>query len=241
MNIFPAIDLKDGQVVRLTEGRFDDVTVYGDDPLAVAAGFRAAGAAHLHVVDLDGAKDGVPRNADILRALVSQSGLSVQTGGGIRTGERVEALLSLGVARVILGTAALRDADFRRDMVRVHGDKIAIGVDVRDGRVAVAGWLDVSDVDGMDFCQTLRDEGVQTVIYTDISRDGRLQGTNLAAYARLSAIDGLRVIASGGISAEAEITALRDMGIWGAIVGKALYAGRVDLGRAIALAGEGTA
>lgn len=236
MEIFPAIDLRGGQVVRLTEGDYGRMQVYGDNPLETALSFRTAGATNLHVVDLDGAKDGAPQNSNVLQTLAVNSGLFIQTGGGIRTPERVQELLDMGIARVILGTAALRDPAFLQGMVKQHGAKIAVGVDARDGKVAVEGWQTVSNTDAMDFCRHLRDIGVQTVIYTDIACDGQLSGTNLPAYERLSGLTGLRIVASGGISSEAEIIALRDMGTYGAILGKALYENRLDLGRAIRLA-----
>jgi len=236
MIVFPAVDVRGGKVVRLTEGDYDRMDIYGDDPVKTAVSFRDAGATHLHVVDLDGAKDGAPRNADILAALGSVEGLFVQAGGGIRTPERVEAYLSLGVDRVILGTAALKDPAFLRAMIASHGGKIAVGVDARDGKAATEGWLDVSDTDAMAFCEALRDMGVQTVIYTDISRDGRLSGANLPAYEVLARLTGLAVIASGGVRSEGEIAALRGMGLNGVIVGKALYEQRLDLGRILSIA-----
>lgn len=238
MKIFPAIDLRGGKVVRLTEGDYDRMKVYGDDPLQTALSFRAAGATHLHVVDLDGAKDGRPRNQETIARLAIESGLLVQTGGGLRTPERVEAMLSLGVGRVILGTAALRDPAFLKAMLAAHAERIAVGVDARDGKVAVGGWLEVSDTDAMDFCARLRDLGVRTVIFTDIACDGRMAGTNLAVFEALRRVEGLDIIASGGITTEAEIVALRDMGTYGAILGKALYEQKLDLARALALAEE---
>lgn len=240
MILYPAIDLREGNVVRLTQGDFGRMQVYGDDPLAVARSFRAAGATHLHVVDLDGAREGVPGNAQVLAALAAQSGLIIQTGGGIRTPERVRDVLGLGVARAILGTAALRYPAFLRAMLAEYGDRIAVGVDARDGRVAVEGWTEVSDTDALAFCRSLRDMGVATIIYTDIARDGGLTGVNLPAYRALLGIKGLAVIASGGVGGEADIAALREMGVHGAIVGKALYEGRLDLSSVLSLAGEVT-
>ncbi len=241
MIIFPAIDLKDGRVVRLTQGDYSRMDVYGDDPVAAARGFQAAGAAHLHVVDLDGAKDGTPKNRAALGALAKAGGLFIQTGGGMRDAESVESALALGVNRVILGTAALRDPDFLRAMLDRHGEKIAVGVDARGGKVAVGGWLETTGMEAIGFCGRMLDLGVRTVIYTDIARDGELSGPNLAAYRALRVLKGLDVIASGGVSTEDDIRALRDLGVYGAIVGKALYTGRLDLARAIAIAegGEG--
>lgn len=236
MILFPAIDLWEGNVVRLTKGDYDRMQVYSNDPLAVAKAFAEAGAAYLHVVDLNGAKSGAPHNMDVIRRLAEQSGLRIQVGGGLRTAERVRMVLELGVFRVILGTAALREPDFLRKALQDHGRAVAVGVDARDGRVAVEGWRETSDTDAMAFCRDLQAMGVQTVIYTDISRDGMLSGANLEAYRRLRDIDGLDVVASGGVSSEADIAALRDMGLYGAIVGKALYENRLDLKRALVLA-----
>lgn len=238
MKIFPAIDLRGGRVVRLTQGDYDQMKVYGEDPLATAQSFAHAGAQSLHVVDLDGAKEGVPQNLETIRRITAGTRLFVQAGGGIRTLARIEQLLDAGARRVILGTAALRDEAFLQKALAQYGEKIAVGVDVRDGKVAVGGWLETSDVDGMAFCRTLRDLGVHTVIYTDISRDGKLAGTNLAAYWALAGLTGLAIIASGGITQVREIETLRDMGIYGAIVGKALYEGKIALADALCAAGE---
>ena len=229
MQIFPAIDLSGGKVVRLYQGDYEKMTVYGADPCAVARDFIAAGAKYLHVVDLDGAKDGTLANFDSISALAKQGGLYIEVGGGIRTEERIEKYLDLGVGRCILGTIAVKDFDFTRRMARKYGDKIAVGVDARDGYVAVSGWLETSKEKGVDFCRRLRDAGVQTVIYTDISRDGAEQGTNLALYRELARIEGLHITASGGVSSIAELKELQAIGAHAAILGKALYTGRLDL------------
>lgn len=229
MEIFPAIDLREGQVVRLFQGDYDKMTVYSKDPVEVAKGFRKAGARNLHVVDLDGAKDGRLSNFDTIRRIVEESGLSVQVGGGIRDEDRIRRYLDLGVSRVILGTIATRDFNFVCRMAALYGDRIAVGVDVRDGYVAVSGWKEITHLEGMDFCRRLRDSGVATVIYTDISKDGKMQGTNLEAYEELSGIKGLHIIASGGISSLPEIRQLKEMGIFGAILGKSLYEGLFGL------------
>ena len=229
MQIFPAIDLSGGKVVRLYQGDYEKMTVYGADPCAVARDFIAAGAKYLHVVDLDGAKDGTLANFDSISALAKQGGLYIEVGGGIRTEERIEKYLDLGVGRCILGTIAVKDFDFTRRMARKYGDKIAVGVDARDGYVAVSGWLETSKEKGVDFCRRLYDAGVQTVIYTDISRDGAEQGTNLALYRELARIGGLNITASGGVSSIAELKELRAIGTHAAILGKALYTGRLDL------------
>ncbi len=236
MEIFPAIDLKDGKAVRLFQGDYDRMTVFSDDPVAVARGFKAAGAKNLHLVDLDGAKDGRLVNFDTIKAIISDVDMFVETGGGIRDEERIRQYLELGVGRIILGTIAVKDFGFLREMVGKYGDKIAVGVDVKDGFIAINGWKEVTDINGMEFCRKLKDIGVKTVIYTDISKDGGLQGTNLAAYEKLSEIEGLDIIASGGISFKEEITALKQIGTYGAILGKAIYAGTLDLKEVIALA-----
>ncbi len=241
MLIYPAIDLRGGRVVRLTQGDYDRMTVYEGDPAAVAQGYADAGATCLHAVDLDGAKDGSPQNRAVIAQLCKLP-LFTQVGGGMRSEADIAATLALGVDRVILGTAAVTDFAFTTRMGKQYGEKLAVGVDAKDGKVAIHGWKTVTDQDSFDFCRKLVDVGIHTVIYTDISRDGLLCGTNLSAYERLSAIEGLRVIASGGVTAEAEIAALRDMGLYGAIVGKALYAGKLDLRRVLAIAkGEDTA
>ena len=229
MQIFPAIDLSGGKVVRLYQGDYEKMTVYGADPCAVARDFIAAGAKYLHVVDLDGAKDGTLANFDSISALAKQGGLYIEVGGGIRTEERIAKYLDLGVGRCILGTIAVKDFDFTRRMAQKYGDKIAVGVDARDGYVAVSGWLETSKEKGVDFCRRLYDAGVQTVIYTDISRDGAEQGTNLALYRELARIEGLHITASGGVSSIAELKELRAIGTHAAILGKALYTGRLDL------------
>lgn len=236
MKLFPAIDLRGGRVVRLTRGNYDQMTTYSEDPTVVAGSFQEAGAHHLHVVDLDGARDGTPTNFPVIAQIVRQSGLAIQVGGGIRTEARIRKYLDLGVTRVILGSAAAKDPDWTRQMAKQFGSAIAVGVDVRDNRVAVHGWETITDLDALDFCHQLEDMGISTIVYTDISKDGMLQGTNLEVYRRLTAETGLNVIASGGISFADEIRALRDMGVYGAIVGKALYEGALDLSQALILA-----
>ncbi len=239
MRIFPAIDLSGGRVVRLTQGKYDKTKVYGQDPVSVAREFREQGAAFLHVVDLDGAKQGTAVNFDKIAQLKEAGGLFIQVGGGIRTMERIEAYLSLGVDRVILGTAAVKDPALLRAALERYGGKIAVGVDAKKGKVALSGWLEQTELDSIAFCRKLRDMGVKTVIYTDISKDGMLGGTNLAVYRTLSGIRGLDTVASGGISFENEIAALREMGVYAAIIGKALYEGKLDLRRALLLAKGG--
>ena len=238
MQIFPAIDLRGGQVVRLYQGDYDQMTVYGQDPCAVAREFLAAGAQYLHVVDLDGAKDGTLANFASIEALARQGGLYIEVGGGIRTEERIRQYLDLGVGRCILGTVAVKDFAFTERMARKYGDKIAVGVDARDGYVAINGWKELSRERGVDFCRRLRDAGVQTVIYTDISRDGAEQGTNLELYRELANIEGLDITASGGVSSLEELHTLEALGTRAAILGKALYTGRLDLKTVIAEVGH---
>ena len=229
MQIFPAIDLSGGQVVRLYQGDYDQMTVYGADPCAVARDFIAAGAKYLHVVDLDGAKDGTLANFESISAIAKQGGLYIEVGGGIRTEERIQQYLDLGVGRCILGTIAVKDFDFTARVAQKYGGKIAVGVDARDGYVAINGWKELSEETGIEFCKRLRDAGVKTVIYTDISRDGAEKGTNLELYRELAKIEGLDITASGGVSSLEELKELQAIGTHAAILGKALYTGRLDL------------
>lgn len=235
MKIFPAIDLRDGKAVRLYQGDYDQMTVYSDSPVDVARSFKEKGASCLHLVDLDGAKDGKLVNFDTIKEIVEKVDMYVEVGGGIRDEERIRQYLELGVGRVILGTIAVKDPDFLEAMVKKYGEKIAVGVDARDGYVAINGWKEITDRESFEFCRYLRDIGVRTVIYTDISRDGGLEGTNMEAYRKLQEIEGLEVTASGGISFEEEITALKDVAA-AAILGKAIYSGKLDLERAVKLA-----
>ena len=235
MKIFPAIDLRDGKAVRLYQGDYDQMTVYSDSPVEVAKSFKAKGADCLHLVDLDGAKDGRLVNFDTIKEIVEEVDMYVEVGGGIRDEERIRQYLELGVGRVILGTIAVKDPEFLEAMVTKYGERIAVGVDARDGYVAVNGWKEITDRESFEFCRYLRDIGVKTVIYTDISRDGGLEGTNMEAYRKLQNIEGLEVTASGGISFEEEITALKDVAA-AAILVKAIYSGKLDLERAVKLA-----
>ena len=229
MKIFPAIDLIGGQAVRLYQGDYGKKTVYSADPASVAEKFRDDGAKFLHVVDLDGAKDGTSANFDTIAAIVRRSGLYVEVGGGIRTEERIRRYLDAGAGRCILGTAAVKNFPFAAEMAEKYPDRIAVGVDARDGYVAVNGWEELSRERGPAFCERLVDAGIKAVIYTDISRDGAEQGTNLDLYRELLRIPGLTITASGGISSLSELRELRDMGVHAAILGKALYTGRLNL------------
>ena len=235
MEIFPAIDLRNAHAVRLVQGDYNQMTVYSDDPAAVAVSFREKGAKNLHVVDLDGAKDARMANYETIGRIIKESGLFVEVGGGIRTEEAVDRYLSLGAGRVILGTVAVKNYPFVQEMVKKYGDRIAVGVDTKDGFIAVNGWLEKSEIRGIDFCRKLRDDGVKTVIYTDIAKDGKMEGTNLPLYRELSEIKGLDIVASGGISALSELRELKNL-VYAAILGKSLYTGAIDLAEALALA-----
>ena len=238
MKLFPAIDLKDGRVVRLFKGDYGQVERYEIAPADAARDFYARGARYLHVVDLDGARDGTLSNYEVIAQILRAAEMFIEVGGGIRDEARIERYLELGVSRVILGTAAVNDFDFLCRAVRRYGDRIAVGVDARDGFVAVDGWTTMTALDGVAFCRRVRDIGVKTVIYTDISRDGALSGTNMDIYETLCEIQDLNIVASGGISEVPELERLRDMGLYGAIVGKAIYAGRMTLEDALVAAGE---
>lgn len=235
--ILPAIDLLGGQCVRLTQGRYEDATVYDSDPAAVAARFAARGIARLHCVDLDGAKAGRSVNHDAVRAIVkSVGGIPVQLGGGIRTLANVDEVLSLGIERAILGTVALREPELVKEAARRHPNRIAVGIDARDGRVAVEGWLETSEATAIDLARCFEDVGVAAVIYTDIAKDGMLEGPNFEATAELADAIGIPVILSGGVASEADLveaSRLFERGVAGAIVGRALYTGAVDLDRAL--------
>lgn len=236
MLIFPATDIYDGKVVRLYKGDYNQMTVYSDNPVEIAKSFAACGAEYLHVVDLEGARDGTTPNSDVVRALVEESGMLVQIGGGIRTEKIVKSYMDMGVARVILGTAAVTDPVFLKKMVALYAERIAVGVDIQDGFVAIKGWTEQSEVTCEAFFEKLQQIGVHTVICTDISKDGALSGTNVELYRDLSAKYAMQIIASGGVSSEADIVALREMGLYGAILGKALYTGDLDLKKAVQLA-----
>ena len=235
MNLFPAIDLYTGWAVRLYQGDYNQMTVYDKDPLSVAKRFRDAGAEYLHMVDLEGAKTGETPNLDTVRTVAAQSGLQVEIGGGIRSEEVIKQYLDAGVLRVILGTAAITQPGFVGEMVAKYGDKIAVGVDVRDGFVAINGWTEISDRTCFDFCRDMDSLGVKTIICTDISKDGVLGGTNLELYKQLSETLTLDIVASGGVSSLDDIAALQKMGLYGAILGKAVYTGAIDLAKAVAL------
>lgn len=233
MKLFPAIDLRGGQAVRLYQGDYDQMTVYNPDPADQARAFAAAGAKYLHVVDLDGAKDDTTANLPAIARIAAESDLYIEVGGGIRDEERILRYLDLGVSRCILGTVAVRDFDFTARMAQKYGDKIAVGVDMKDGLVAVAGWKEVTPEPGVAFCRRLAEAGVRAVIATDISRDGTMQGTNMDLYRELLTIPGLEITASGGIAKMEELDTLQAMGCHAAILGKSVYTGAIDLVEAV--------
>ena len=236
MVIYPAIDLVDGKAVRLFKGDYAQMTVYSEDPASVAKDFQAAGAKHIHLVDLEGAKSGVPENLDTIRKILEQTDLFVEVGGGIRNLETVETYLNAGVNRVILGTAAVTDPAFLEAALAEYGEKIAVGVDLKDGFVAIKGWTETSTLDAETFFDRMQALGVKTVICTDISRDGAMKGTNRELYRELSAKYSIDLIASGGVSSLEDVEALAAMGLHGAIIGKAYYIGAIDLKTAIEVA-----
>lgn len=229
MQIFPAIDIKGGKVVRLTQGDYNKVDIYAENPVEIAKGFVAKGAKNLHVVDLDGAKDGKLSNFEAIESIVKSVGMFVQVGGGIRDEERIKSYLDIGVSRVILGTAAVENFEFVKSMTQKYKDRIAVGVDAKDEKIAVKGWIEITEINSVEFCKKLAGAGVKTVIYTDISRDGAMRGTNLEIYKRLADETNLDIIASGGVSSLEEILSLKNTGTYGVIVGKALYQGVLSL------------
>ncbi len=236
MLIFPAIDLYDGKAVRLYKGNYNEMTVYSDKPLAVARDFEKKGASYIHMVDLEGAKDGTTPNLDIVRAVARETSLRVEIGGGIRSMATVDKYISAGVYRVILGTAAVTDRAFLEEALSKYGEKIAVGADIKDGCVAIQGWLEKSEITCDDFFADMQELGVKTVICTDISKDGAMRGTNLALYRSLSERFSIDIVASGGVSTLDDIRALRAMELYGAIVGKAYYIGAINLEEAIEVA-----
>ena len=229
MELFPAIDLIGGCAVRLVKGDYAQKTVYNENPAEVAKSFAAAGAKYLHVVDLEGAKDGGTPNLETIKNIVENGGLLVEVGGGIRSEEVIKKYLDAGVYRVILGTAAVQNPAFLEEMVQKYGEKIAVGVDIKDGMVAIKGWTEVSAESCFDFCEKLQKIGVKTIICTDISKDGLLSGTNLELYKELSEKFSVDIVASGGVTTLDDVKKLADMGMYGAILGKALYTGNIDL------------
>lgn len=228
MKIFPAIDIMDGKVVRLAMGSYDDSTVYSDDPVATAKDFERAGARHIHIVDLDGAREGELANFETVQAIKAETDLWVQVGGGIRDMKKADRYINTGIDRIILGTAAIKNPDFLNDALGIHGDKIAVGIDARDGNIAVNGWEETTKINAISYAQMLGRKGVSAIIFTDISKDGMLGGTNSELYKKLSEIPKMEIIASGGVTYMEEIGELSGY-VSGVIIGKALYAGKLDL------------
>ena len=236
MIILPAIDLYSGKAVRLYKGDYSAMTVYNDDPLETAKDFEASGAEYIHIVDLEGAKSGDTPNIATVKRIVKGTSLSAEIGGGIRSMETIEKYISIGVKRVILGTAAVVDRQFLTNAVNKYGDRIAVGVDIRDGYVAIKGWTQTSELSCDDFCLQMQNIGVKTIICTDISKDGAMNGTNRQLYSYLSQKFSMNIIASGGISSIDDVKALKAMNIYGAIIGKAYYTGAIKIKDAIEVA-----
>ena len=236
MIVFPAIDLYDKKAVRLYKGDYGNMTIYSENPIEIARDFEEKGASWVHMVDLEGAKEGTTPNLEIVKQVVRETDLSVEIGGGIRSMETAEAYFKAGVNRIILGTAAVDDEDFLKAAVDRYGKGIAVGADVRDGQVAIKGWLEKSQYSLESFMENMQALGVETVICTDISRDGAMKGTNLKLYKELSERFNMNIVASGGVSSMEDIVALMEMNLYGAIIGKAYYTGAIDLRKAIEVA-----
>ncbi len=236
MKIFPAIDLFDKKAVRLYKGDYAQMTVYSENPVSVALDFKRLGAGYIHVVDLEGAKDGTTPNLSVVRDIVEATGLFVEIGGGIRTMQVLDAYFDAGVSRAILGTAAVKDECFLKAALEKYGDKIAVGADIKDGYVAIKGWVESSQYTVDAFFEKMQSMGVKTVICTDISKDGAMKGTNLELYSDLSEKYSVDIVASGGVSSIDDVRALRKMNVYGAIIGKAYYIGAIDLKEAIEVA-----
>ena len=235
MKLFPAIDLYEKKAVRLYKGDYNAMTVYSDDPVSVAKDFKAAGAECIHVVDLEGAKTGETPNIDVVAAIARESGLFVEIGGGIRSMSVLKAYFDAGVSRCILGTAAVTDEVFLREAIAEYGEGIAVGADVKDGYIAIKGWIEKSEYTLDAFFAKMQSLGVRTVICTDISKDGAMRGTNLEMYRELSEKYSVDIVASGGVSSISDVEALKNMNIYGAIIGKAYYTGAIDLARAVGI------
>ena len=233
MKIFPAIDLYNGKAVRLLKGDYDKMTVYSDNPIEIARDFESKGAGFIHMVDLEGAKDGTTPNLETVKKIANETGLFTEIGGGIRSMETIEKYLENGVDRVILGTAAVENPEFLKLAVAKYGERIAVGVDIKDGFVAIKGWLEKSQYSGIEFCEMMQNIGVKTLICTDISKDGAMQGTNRELYKELSERFDIDIVASGGVSSIDDIKALRKLDLYGAIIGKAYYIGAIKLEEAL--------
>lgn len=233
MIIYPAIDIKNGNCVRLTRGEFDKETVFSDNPVEMAINWENQGAKFLHLVDLDGAKTGQPRNQEVIIEIANKIKIPVQVGGGIRDIKTVENYMNNGIKRVIIGTAGINDRAFLEKVLLTYGEKIVVGIDAKDGMVAINGWIDKSDLDAIEFAQNMQEIGVKTIIYTDISRDGMLTGPNFEAMNQMAKSVSIDVIASGGVSCIEDVKDLNQTGVKGVIIGKAIYTGDVDLKEAL--------
>ncbi len=236
MLIYPAIDLFDGKAVRLFKGDYAQMTVYSENPPEIALDFKNSGATHMHIVDLEGAKNGTTPNFETVCAIKKAGGLFCEVGGGIRSMETIEKYVSAGIDRVILGTAAVTEEGFVEKAVKKYGDKIAVGIDIKDGFVAIKGWTEKSEMTAMDFCAKMQAIGVKTLICTDISKDGAMQGTNHSLYNELMEKFNMQIIASGGVSSIEDVEKLAKRNMYGAIIGKAYYTGAIDLKKAIEVA-----
>lgn len=236
MYIFPAIDLYDGKAVRLLRGEYDKMTTYSENPIEIAYEFERLGASHIHMVDLEGARDGGTPNIEIVREVAQETDLFVEIGGGIRNMDVVDAYIGAGIDRVILGTAAVNDKEFLKEAIRKYGEKIAVGADIKDGYVAIKGWTQKSQYTCFEFCEEMQNVGVKTLICTDVSKDGAMQGTNRELYKELSEKFDMQIVASGGVSSIDDIKALAEMNLYGAIVGKAYYTNAISLKEAIEVA-----
>lgn len=236
MIIYPAIDLYEGKAVRLFKGDYNEMTVYSENPLEIAKDFQSSGADHIHMVDLEGAKLGTTPNFDVVKSVKENTDLFVEIGGGIRSMEVIEKYVDSGIDRVILGTAAVSSEGFVKEAVQKYGEKIAVGIDIKDGFVAIKGWTEKSELEAFDFAKQMQDIGVKTLICTDISKDGAMQGTNHELYSELSEKFSMQIIASGGVSSLDDVKRLAGLGIHGAIIGKAYYTGAINIKEAVEVA-----
>lgn len=233
MILFPAIDIKDNKCVRLTQGKFDKVNVYSDNPVEMALRWEDLGAEYIHVVDLDGARDEGFQNRKSIEKIATSIKIPMQTGGGIRDEERIKSLINIGVSRVIVGTMAIENIELLKEIAKIYKDKIAVSIDAYKGKVAVRGWQEIGNIDSVEICNALEKIGIGTIVYTDISKDGMLSGPNFDIYMELSKKTKLNIIASGGISSISDIKELNNMNMYGAIIGKALYDNKLDFKEAL--------
>lgn len=233
MKLFPAIDLFNGKAVRLYKGNYNEMTVYSENPIEIALDFCEKGAKYIHIVDLEGAKDGTTPNLNIVKQIANETDLFTEIGGGIRSMDTIRAYLENGIDRVILGTAAVKDEEFLKQALKEYGERIAVGVDIKDGFVSIKGWTENSEYDCFTFCEKMQNLGVKTLICTDISKDGAMQGTNRELYKTLSEKFSIDITASGGVSSIEDVIALRKLNLYGAIIGKAYYVGAIDLKEAL--------